>query len=119
MSSSGKKRTRWFTHRRLIVMEALLLIGALEFAAEDRVVASDFPDELKVVSVMVLVLGFFGSLLVVVERLATSGLGKTHRTIQALPIPTPRIFTHALVLFGLFLAYASALDLWPSWFPAF
>ena len=117
MSSSGRKRPRLFTHRRLIVMEALLLIGALEFMAEDRVVASDFPDELKVAFVMLLVLGFFGSLLVVVERLAKSGLGTTRRTIQALPIPTPRIFIHALVLFGLFLAYASALDLWPSWFP--
>ena len=116
---AGKKRTRLFTHRRLIVMEALLLAGAAEFVAEDRVVASDLPDELKVVFVMFLVLGLFGSLLVVVERLAKSGLGKTHRTIQALPIPTPRIFIHALVLFGLFLAYASALDLRPSWFPTF
>ncbi|MCH7824778.1 MAG: hypothetical protein IH849_08250, partial [Acidobacteria bacterium] len=90
MSPSGRKRTRLFTYRRLIVMEALLLIGALQFMAEDRVVASDFPDELKVVFIMFLVLGFLGSLLVVVERLAKSGLGTTHRTIQALPIPTPR-----------------------------
>lgn len=114
-----KHRARLLTHRRLIVSEALLLVGVLEMAAEDRVVASNFPDELKVVFIMLLVLGFFGSLLIVVERLAKSGLGTTHRTIQALPIPTPRIVIHALLLFGLFLAYAGILDLWPSWFPAF
>jgi len=50
--------------------------------------------------------------------MAKSGLGTTHRTIQSLPIPTPRIFIHALLLFGLFLAYALVLNLWPSWFPA-
>ncbi len=115
---AGKKRARWLTHRRLIVLEALLLVGVLEMAAEDRIVASGFPDELKVVFVMLLVLGFFGSLLIVVERAAKSGLGTTHRTIQSLPIPTPRIFIHALLLFGLFLAYARVLNLWPSWFPA-
>ena len=114
-----KNRTRWLTHRRLVLFEALLLVGALEMAAEDRVVASNLPDELKVVFAMLLVLGFFGTLLVIVERIAKTGLGTTHRRIQALPMPTPRLVIHACVLFGLFLAYARVLDLWPSWFPAF
>jgi hypothetical protein len=100
------------------MLEALLLVGVLEMAAEDRIVASGFSAEIKVVLVMLLVLGFFGSLLIALERFAKSGVGTTHRTIQALPIPTPRIFIHALLLFGLFLAYASVLNLWPSWFPA-
>lgn len=115
---AGKHRARWSTHRRLVVLEALLLVGVLEMAAEDRIVASDFPDELKIAFVMLLVLGFFGSFLVVLERVARSGLGTTHRTIRSLPIPMPRIFIHVLVLLGLFLAYAGVLNLWPSWFPA-
>ena len=113
-----KKRTRLLTHRRLVVLEALLLVGALEMAAENRVTSSSLSDEVKVLLVMLLVLGFFGTLLVVVERAAKTGLGATHKTIQALPMPTPRIVVHALVLFALFLAYALVLDLWPSWIPS-
>lgn len=101
------------------MMEALLLVGVLEFAAEDVVLASRLPDELKVVFAMLLVVGFFGSLLLVSERLARTGVRTTHRTIQSLPIPTPRIFIHAAVLAALFLAYAHVLDLWPTWFSIF
>lgn len=101
-----------------MVLEALLLVGVLEMAAEDLVVASSYPDEVKIVLIMLLVLGFFGTLIVVVERMAKSGVGVTHKTIQALPIPTPRLVIHALVLFGLFLAYARVLQLWPSWLSA-
>ncbi len=117
MRARSNKSQGWLSHRRLVLIEALLLVGALEFELENRVLASDYADELKVVFSMLLVLGFFGSLLFFVERLARTGVGKTHQTIRYLPIPTPRILTHGVVLFGLFLAYARVLDLWPSWVP--
>ena len=98
-------------------MEALLFVGALEMAAEDRILASTLPDEAKVLISMLLVLGFFGTLLLVVERVARTSVGATHQTIQALPIPTPRIVVHAAVLVALFLGYAHVLDLWPTWLP--
>jgi hypothetical protein len=101
------------------MVEALLLVGALEFAAEDLVLASGLTDELKVLFSMLLVLGFFGSLLLFAERFARQGVRTTHRTIQALPLPTPRILIHAVVLGSLFLAYAKVLDLWPPWIPTF
>lgn len=115
---SGRRRGGVLTHRRLVMAEALLLVGALEFAAENAVVASGLPDEWKVIFSMLLVLGFFGSLLLLVERLARSGVRTTHRSIQSLPLPTPRLIIHAVVLFCLFLAYARVLDLWPSWIPS-
>lgn len=117
MRARSRKSTRWLSHRRLVLLEALLLVGAVDLELENRVLASGFADELKVAFSMLLVLGFFGSFVFLAERVATTGVGKTHQTIRSLPIPTPRILIHGAVLCGLFLAYARVLDLWPSWVP--
>ena len=67
---SRRKRAGWLPHRRLAMIEGLLLVGALELTAEEYVLASSLPGEAKVAVTMLLVVGFFGSLLLVFERLA-------------------------------------------------
>jgi len=102
---------RWFSHRRLLLIELLLLVGLLEDWAERQVLAAELPDAAKVVFSMALVVGLFGGLLLLVEGSLRYGLQRTHDVVQALPLPTPLLLVHSAALFGLAWLWALQLDL--------
>lgn len=109
----GVKRT--FSHRRMIAVEALLVVGVLDRLGRRWVIEdAPVPNWLKVLILMALVIGIFGGLLLVLQRVMASSLAKTHDVMKALPLPTPLIILHAAAFVGLFFAYAWAaeLDVW-------
>jgi hypothetical protein len=106
---------RTFSHRRLIAGEALLVVGVVDRLGRRWVTEeAPVPNWLKVVILMALVIGIFGGLILVLQKVMTTGLAKTHDVVKALPLPTPIIFVHAAAFVGLFFAYAWAaeIDVW-------
>ena len=76
--------------------------------------SSTLPGYGKVLFVMLLTVGFFASLLFIVERLTARGVASTHKAVRSLPWPVPRALVHAAMLAALFVAYARmlAIDVW-------
>ena len=106
---------RLVSHRRLLAMEALLLVNAAVTYAENEFLATNLQNWLKVLVVMALVLGFFGALLVVIEAASKAGLAKTHDMIQKMPFPTPILLVHSCIWLGLFALYVWLYGYWPLW----
>jgi len=88
------------------MLEALLLIGALETLAEDQLLASTYPPWVKVFFSMALVVGLFGGLLLATQRVAAGGLERTRGVVQALPLPATQLLLHLGIFAALYLLYA-------------
>lgn len=121
-SSSSKRRPprrrRLFSHTRLVMAEAVLLVGALHAYLEETIEDSEaLHPALKVGLLMIVVVGIYGSVILFFERLAQRSLEKTHKVVQALPLPTPFIVVHVLVLVAIYLLYATVFEVKLSWWP--
>jgi hypothetical protein len=111
MPPSSRPRTAprrpLLSHHRLLVAEAVLLIGLAQMAGKDWLLSqTDLPAPLRVALGMALTLGLFGGLLLVAQRQVQRSLRTTHRVVQRLPIPTPVLGVHALAFLALFGGYA-------------
>lgn len=112
--TTAKKVKRLFSHRSLVAVEALLVVGLIETIAEDAVVAqTDLPNWAKVLFSMVLVVGLFGGLMLLFERWAQRGIDRTHGVVKSLPVPTPVLAIHGALLVAIFFGYAWHMDLMP------
>jgi hypothetical protein len=97
---------KWFSHRRLILTEALLIAGLAQMTAHGWIVAqSHLPAILRVLLSMALVLGVFGGLIVLFQRSVSWGLDQTVATIRRTGLAT-HVLPHILLLGGLFWSYA-------------
>ncbi len=111
-SAGGKgPLARIFSHRGLIAIEALLLMGVLKDWVFDELRKSSFPNYAKVLLVMATTIGIFGGLFFLVQRLTARGVAHTHGLAKSMPIAIPISAVHAALLFVLFLLYARMLHL--------
>ena len=103
---------RSFSHRRLVATEALLVVGVCDRMLRIWVLdEAPIPNWAKVLVYMALVVGVFGGVLLMLHRVLTSSVSKTHEVVKALPLPTPMVFIHIGAFVGLFFLYAWALGL--------
>lgn len=115
--TSARKATKkhgsggWFTHRNLIAMEAMLLMGVIKDVIFETVRTSSHANWLKVVFVMAATIGLFGGLFFVIEKVTARGVNQTHQALKRLPIAMPTLVVHAVLLFLLFWLYARMLKL--------
>lgn len=110
--SSSAPRRPLFSHRRLLVSEAVLVLGLVQMVAKDWVLAqTSLPAAVRVGFGMALTLGVFGGLFLVAQRQVQRSLSTTHRVVQRLPLPTPVAAVHAIVCMLLFFGYARYWDL--------
>lgn len=110
-SSKKPRASGLFSHRGLVAIEALLFLGVAKDWIFVRLLRSSFPNWGKVLLVMATTVGLFGGLFLVFERLMQRGVKGTHRAAGRLPIALPTAAIHGLLLFVLFLLYASMLKL--------
>ncbi|MFM2091160.1 MAG: hypothetical protein RLZZ127_1649 [Planctomycetota bacterium] len=106
----------WCSHRNLISVEVVLLVGAANQAFGDWIThRPEVANWGKALFTMLGVIGAFGVLFALVSRAATAGVAGTHKAIQALPMPTPFLLVHLAALGGIFLLYAWLWGFWPVW----
>lgn len=104
------KKSAWrraFSNRRLISLEAILLMGLLENFAEAQVMAADLPDPVKSLFIMLLIAGAFGVLMALVVAATKRSLAGGNKLLQSLPIPTPLLVVHGAALSGIYWLYAT------------
>jgi len=114
--SGGKRRrgsTRWFRHKGLIAVEAMLVLGLAKDVLTERVKESTLPSYGKVLFLMAATIGLFGGLYVVLERLSARGVAKAHEVAQSLPLPLPYWIVHIGLLAALYFLYAHLHGLKP------
>jgi hypothetical protein len=102
---------RVFSHRGLIAIEAMLLMGVLKDWIFGELRTSSFPNYAKVLLVMGTTVGMFGGLFFLVQRLTARGVAHTHGLAKRMPVAVPVSAVHAVLLFVLFLLYARMLRL--------
>lgn len=105
---------KFLRHRTLVATEVLLLISLAKDLFGAQVRDAGVANAWKVLLVMAITLGVLGVLFLLLERLTTRGVAKTHEVVKALPVPLPMLVIHALTMGGLFYLYAWYLDL-PVW----
>lgn len=110
-SGSRSKRSGMLSHRGLIAIEAMLLLGVVKDWIFERLVKSTFPNYTKVLLVMAVTVGLFGGLFLVVEKLTASSVVRTHQAAKRLPVAVPTLAIHGALLFVLFILYARMLHL--------
>jgi hypothetical protein len=108
---SGRKADSWLSHRHLIAVEAMLVMGVLKDIIFDLVKKSGHPNYIKVILIMGATVGLFGGLLFVIEKLTARGVAGTHQALKQLPVMLPTLLVHAVLLFLLFLLYARMQNL--------
>jgi len=108
---SGSKRGGFFSHRGLIAVEAMLVMGIVKDWIFEELRTSHFPNYAKVLFVMATTVGLFGGLFFVIERLTARGVATTHQAARRLPFVLPTTVIHGGLLFVLFLLYARMLRL--------
>src|SRR5438552_10097783 len=121
MSGTGAKRApkragagggrSLFSHRGLIAIEAMLVLGVVKDAVFERVRTSGLPNYGKVLVIMAATVGLFGGLFFVIERLTTRGVANTHHVLKKMPVVLPTLVIHMVLLFLLFLLYARMLKI--------
>ena len=99
-------------HRRLLTIEALV-VGLPRPGRAAGAWSQELPNVLKVLILMALVVGLFGLVLALLQRSTTATLNKTHKVVQALPIP-PLLAVHGAIMIALILAWSwsEGLPLW-------
>lgn len=108
--SSGS-RGGFLSHRGLVAVEAMLVLGLVKDWAFEELRTSSFPNYLKVLFVMATTVGLFGGLFVVVEKLTARSMAGTHKAARTLPFVLPTAAVHAILLVVLFVSYARMLKL--------
>lgn len=99
------------SHRGLIAVEAMLLLGVVKDWIFAVLVKASFPNYIKVLTVMAVTVGLFGGLFLVIEKLTARSVAHTHQAAKRLPVAVPTLAIHATLLFVLFLLYARMLHL--------
>jgi hypothetical protein len=107
----GLRLPRWLSHRGLVAVETLLLVGILRDILTREVKASTLPNYGKVLFIMALTIGIFGGLFFFVERLTARTVAGTHKAVRSLTGVVPYWVVHAGILLILFLLYANLLGL--------
>lgn len=100
-----------FSHRGLIAIEAMLVLGVVKDVIFERVRTSDLPNYGKVLVIMAATVGLFGGLFFVIERLTARGVANTHQVLKRMPVVLPTLVIHVVLLFLLFLLYARMLKI--------
>jgi hypothetical protein len=116
-SRKAPPQRRWFSHRRLVALEALLLAATAKGWLQNWVIARpELHDALKTIFIMAMTIGLFAIILVVVDRITARGVSATHKVAQSLPVPLSLTIVHALAWLGLFVLYAHTNNLrWWYW----
>lgn len=104
---------RWFRHRWLVEVEAVLLVGVAQELLQRQINTLGLPNWGKTLWTMGCTLGVLGGLVVVLRLLAKRSVTKAHQTVQAIPLPTPYLLIHIAAFAGLFLLYAWVWNFWP------
>jgi hypothetical protein len=98
---------KWFSHRRLLLTEAILVAGLAQLAAHDWLMNQHhLSAALRVVLGMAMVVGVFGGLFLLFQRSVTWGLHKTVSTVKRGAGLATTFLPHALLWLALFAAYA-------------
>src|SRR5262249_60015880 len=104
---NGTRLPRWLSHRGLVAVEAVLLVGVLRDLLSRGIKASSFSNGGKVLLIMAMTVGVFGGLFVFVERVTARTVAGTHKAVRSLTGVLPYWAVHAGILFVLFLLYAN------------
>ncbi|MBA3685307.1 MAG: hypothetical protein H0W72_08705 [Planctomycetes bacterium] len=116
MGKASKSATpKFLRHRVLLSAEAVLVVALAKDWVVGWVKAQALPDWLKVVFIMAVTVGILGGLFLFAEQVTQRSVARTHQVVQALPLPTPYLLIHALILFALYLVYAHVhgFAVWP------
>lgn len=114
MSSAKRSSSRGTTrslHRALIAAEAILVIGVAKDWVWRQVLASSIANWGKVVIAMVTAVGILGGFYLVLQRILSSGMSKSHQVAAGLPLLWPTVLLHAVLLGVLFVLYARMLGI--------
>ena len=110
MAGGSRKRrsggTRWFRHKGLIAIEAMLVMGLAKDILNDRVKSSGLPSYGKVLFLMAATIGLFGGVFFVLERFSARGVERAHDVARALPLPFSYWLAHAALFIALYFLYA-------------
>lgn len=111
MAKSTKSNTRRgrarLNHRRLVLLEGVLLLGLAESALQAYVLAETrISEPLRVVLAMALMAGMLGGGALLLHRGLVRSMKAGHEVVQALPLPTPVWLIHPLVLAALVYGFA-------------
>jgi hypothetical protein len=107
----GLRLPRWLSHRGLVAVEAVLLVGILRDVLARDIKTSSFPNDGKVLLIMGMTVGVFGGLFVFVEKVTARTVAGTHKAVRTLTGVMPYWAVHAGILLVLFLLYANMLGL--------
>ena len=104
---AGRRARSWLDRRNLLLLETVLLVGLTKEILEDLVLGWDrLHPLLRILLGIAVVVGTLGGLLVMFEQQIRRGLERTHQVVQRLPVPTPELLVHLLVLTAIFWTYA-------------
>ena len=83
-----KRKKRIFSHARMVTIETILLVGLMQVWFEEWLVAqANLPGWLKIVTLMVIMIGILGFLLVSIEQLTKKSLAHAHDVVKNVPFP--------------------------------
>lgn len=106
---SGSRGTLRSLHRALIAAEAILVLGVAKDWVWRQVLASSLANWGKVVLAMITTVGILGGFYLVLQRILTSSMSKSHQVAASLPLLWPTVLLHAALLGVLFVLYARML----------
>ena len=110
-SPRPSRRPRLLSHRGLVAVEALLVCGIVKDLFVNVVKTSALAPHWKVLFVMAMTVGFFGTLFFLVERFTARTVASGHRLARGLPLVLPYWIAHAAILVALFFVYANHLGI--------
>ena len=102
-----KPRNRWLSNRRLVSIEAILLVGLLENLIELELDKLPVDQWVKTIMIMLLIAGIFGGVISVITVMTKRSLAKGQNALKTLPLPTPMLLIHSLILGGIYWLYAT------------
>lgn len=104
----------WLRHRNLLTAEAALLVAVgLQLLQTSVSTRPDVPWWLKTLLIMAINGGLLGGMLLLVTALTRSSLSGAQRVVQAVPLPTPLLAIHLVILGSMFVLYAHIWEFWP------
>lgn len=111
-----KRKKKFFSHARLLTIETILLVGLLQVWFEDWLVEStDLPGWLKILTLMIIMVGILGFLLVAIEGLAKKSLAHAHDVAKNVPFPWTMLALHVGAFVALFYLYGVTYNI--KWLP--
>jgi hypothetical protein len=99
---------RWLSHRSLLLLETVLVVGLVKEALEWLVLERlPLDPTLRVLLGMAVVVGTLGGLLVVVQQRVRQTLERAHQAFKRRYRALPVAGLHSLLLVAIFAAYAA------------